>query len=272
MNELQQYNSIDIILQGTKSLYTSKNYKSVFYKFLSEINKPIEAITYNDVLLWIQGQNDKISSVNTKIRILKSIFKSLKNAGVIKNNVFELVKTYNIGTQPESNYLTDDDIKKLYNAIDNDRDRAIISILLYTGIRISELYTLQQQHDDNGYYIFDVIGKGNKKRSIKISPEIKKYIDFWDKNKISIRAIEKMVSKLAKTAGIGKKITPHSFRHTFITNAYKNNIDIFYIQEAVGHSSPEITRKYTHDIDIINNSPSDKLSYNAIIRGDNKQK
>ncbi len=150
------------------------------------------------------------------------------------------------------------------------RDRAILELFFSTGLRVSELCSLNTDSIDLSRDEFSVRGKGEKVRVVFLSPTakdalrdyLKKRKDMEDalfvslstinKNKserLTSRSIERIVKQYSIKAGIGKKMTPHILRHSFATDLLQNGADIRSVQMMLGHSSVSTTQIYTHVTD-----------------------
>ena len=152
------------------------------------------------------------------------------------------------------------------------RDKAILELLFSTGLRVSEIANLKIEQVNLKRDEFTVRGKGDKPRLVFLSENaknaIKKYLDkrldltpfifvSHDRAKsgraeqkaITSRSIERLVERYAKEAGITKKITPHTLRHTFATDLLLAGADIRSVQSLLGHESITTTQIYTHITD-----------------------
>ena len=154
------------------------------------------------------------------------------------------------------------------------RDRAILETLFSTGLRVSELCSLSQDDIDLKRGEFSVRGKGSKLRLVFLSDQAKAAIaDYLEKRqdadealfirvprgehfekyenlRLTPRSVQRIIKKHAVAAGIvGKKITPHSLRHSFATDLMRNGADIRSVQALLGHSSITTTQIYTHVTD-----------------------
>ncbi|HWZ22092.1 MAG TPA: tyrosine-type recombinase/integrase, partial [Cytophagaceae bacterium] len=162
--------------------------------------------------------------------------------------------------------------KSIMNEINNYsyqekvRDVAVIELLFATGIRVSELTGLTEEHVNISTGQIKVRGKGNKERIIQVCnfevlKSLNEYYElFQDKikkcdgyffinrihKKLSEQSVRYLVKKYAKSAGLERRITPHVFRHSFATLLLEENVDIKYIQHMLGHSSIMVTQIYTH--------------------------
>lgn len=154
------------------------------------------------------------------------------------------------------------------------RDKAILELLFSTGLRVSELAKLKIEHVNLKREEFSVRGKGGKIRVVFLSDQAKYWLKQYLESRsdtspfmfiahdraqtardektvapITSRSIERMVEKYAKAAGIMKKITPHTLRHSYATDLLRNGADIRSVQSMLGHSSITTTQIYTHITD-----------------------
>lgn len=147
------------------------------------------------------------------------------------------------------------------------RDIMVLELLFNTGLRVSELCSLERDNfslDDDGLRLL-IHGKGNKERVIQlVTPELLKLSKlycqtysqqiqqngaiFYNRNKkqISPQSVQRIINKYVKKLNLQNHITPHMFRHTFATSLLEAGMDIRYIQSLLGHSSISTTQIYTH--------------------------
>lgn len=206
------------------------------------------------------------------ISAIKSFFGYLQLEEWRTDNPAELLETPKLGMKlPDT--LSEKEIDNLIAQIDlgspeGERNRAILETLYGCGLRVSELTELKLSDlffDEN---FIRVIGKGNKQRLIPISNYTIKFITIY-KDEIRVHLpIQKgfedylflnrrgkkltrvmiftIIKNLTERAGIGKKISPHTFRHSFATHLLKNGADLRSIQMMLGHESITTTEIYTH--------------------------
>jgi site-specific recombinase XerD len=138
------------------------------------------------------------------------------------------------------------------------RDKAMLETLFSTGLRVSELAKLKVEEINLNKPEFTVRGKGSKLRLVFLSENarswIKKYLaERHDPDPllfpITPRSIERLVSRYARLAGIMKRVTPHTMRHSYATDLLMNGADIRSVQAMLGHSSITTTQVYTHITD-----------------------
>ncbi len=146
------------------------------------------------------------------------------------------------------------------------RDKAMLELLYATGIRVTELISLDLEHIhiDNGF--IRCYGKGKKERMVPLGDVaarcLQEYLDrgrpklMRDKNqaffvnqhgrRLTRQGFWKILRKYAKSAGITKEVSPHTIRHSFATHLLENGADIRSVQEMLGHSDISTTQIYTH--------------------------
>lgn len=154
------------------------------------------------------------------------------------------------------------------------RDRAIMELFFSSGMRISELLSLNtdqvsfinKKMNTRTTFELSIVGKGKYVRTIFISPRsaewLNKYIcnrkdvykplfiNFRSNNeansRLSPRYVQLMISRCAKIAGLSKKVTPHTLRHTYATDLLSHGADLRSVQELLGHKNVSTTQVYTH--------------------------
>lgn len=172
----------------------------------------------------------------------------------------------------EIQILTQKEIDKLLTVAkqSNFRDYVLFRFMLNTGLRRSEVTTIERKHFHkikNEWFLILKANqtKGTKDRKIFIQNDLKEQIDqIAPKGRIfpmSDDNIYKLLIKYCKQAGIKKDITPHVLRHTSISYALMNGADVLSVQEFAGHSSFNTTLRYLHFINKTENSASRKLNF-----------
>ena len=237
-----------------KSEKTVKNYLFFNQKFLDFIKKPTEQIGIDDIKSYLSSLSQKsTAAVALAIASLKFYYEKVLGKDLFSN--FESPKK----EKRLPTILSKEEIKQLIEKADTSKSKVIISFLYATGLRVSELVNLKVQdinlENRTGMVKF---GKGNKDRmfilSEKIISDLKAFIDkhpnyqyLFSKDKpLTTRNIQKIVKLATKKAGINKKITPHTMRHSFATHLLEAGTDIRFIQELLGHSNLNTTQIYTH--------------------------
>jgi integrase/recombinase XerD len=181
---------------------------------------------------------------------LKSFFSYLQLEEWRDDNPAELLETPKLGMKlPDT--LSEKEIDQLIATIDlstaeGERNRAILETLYGCGLRVSELTELKLSDLFLEENFIRVIGKGNKQRLIPISNYTIKFLEIY-KNQIRVHLpIQKGFEDYLFLNRRGKKISPHTFRHSFATHLLKNGADLRSIQMMLGHESITTTEIYTH--------------------------
>tara|TARA_B100001758_G_scaffold247807_1_gene267423 strand:+ start:3372 stop:4265 length:894 start_codon:yes stop_codon:yes gene_type:complete len=248
---------------------------SKFSNYCIQSNLSELKITRENIIEFLITLKKEDISARSQARIISSIkafYKYLIIEDYIKYNPTELIESPKIGLKlPDTLSLIE--IDKLISAIDlssnqGERNRAILESLYSCGLRVSELVNLQLSniHFNKGY--LKVIGKGDKERLAPIGGKalkcLKTYInevrshqdiqkgheDFVFLNnrgaKLTRVMIFLIIKKLAEKIGMRKKISPHTFRHSFATHLIEGGADLRAVQEMLGHESITTTEIYTH--------------------------
>ncbi|WP_341228239.1 site-specific tyrosine recombinase XerD [uncultured Arcticibacterium sp.] len=237
-------------------------------------NSPL-AITDTEISGIITELNEVGLSPNSQSRILsgwKAFYKFLLLEDHLITDPTELIESPKT-TRKIPEVLHFHEIEKLIRCIDHSKDegtrnRAMIEVLYSCGLRVSELIELQISncHFDDGFVT--ITGKGNKTRLVPIGLEAIKYAniylettrnqliikdgheDFFFLNrrgqKLSRVMVFIILKDLAEKAGIKKKVSPHTFRHSFATHLIEGGADLRAVQDMLGHASITTTEIYTH--------------------------
>ena len=247
---------------------------SKFLKFL-QANKisSLDKVADKDLEKYINELNEngfKSATVSRNIASLKAFFSYLNNEGICDNNPTKGLKSPKIEKKiPE--ILTTDEVFALLEQPSGDspkevRDKAMLELLYATGIRVSELISLDVS-DVNLQMSCITCKEGSKSRTIPYGKEAKlslaKYLDSArnaivdDKTstilfancsgqKMSRQGFWKLIKYYAKKAGIEADITPHTLRHSFAAHLVENGADLRSVQEMLGHSDISTTQIYAN--------------------------
>lgn len=222
--------------------------------------------------IYQQSKSISPNSQARKISSIKSFFNFLIFEELRTNSPADLLEGPKLGRKlPATLNLIE--IEKILNSIDLNspngyRNRAIIETLYGSGLRVSELVNLTLSNVFFKEDIIRVTGKGEKERLVPLGSYSKKYIQIYVEEIRSLKKIKKtdydilflnrngkkitramiftIVKDSAKKAGIEKKISPHTLRHSFATHLLENGADLRSIQLLMGHESITTTEIYTH--------------------------
>ncbi len=212
-------------------------------------------------------------SVNRKITTLKTFFKFLLKENQIKSNPLNKVLT----PKPEKKlpWFVDQnqmdillDNYKFTNDFEGARDKLIIEIFYFTGIRLSELTELKMKNINQKECFIKVHGKRNKERIIpypsNLNQSINQYLNYRKQinassnqeepifitikgEKIYTKLVYRIVNKYLDAVTTIEKKSPHILRHTFATHMLNNGADLNAIKEILGHANLSATQVYTHN-------------------------
>lgn len=236
-----------------KSPKTIKNYVFFNKKFLEYVNKPASTINVDDIKNYLASM-DKLSSATLSLAIASLRFFYEK---LLHKDIFQEIEAPK-KEKRLPNVLTKNEVLQLIESADNRKSKLIISFLYSSGLRVSELVNLKQEHlniEEKTGWVRQ--GKGRKDRvfilSEKLIPQLKDFIQRFPDNQLLFsrssaltpRNIQKIVKNASKKAGFTKKITPHTLRHSFATHLLEGGTDIKFVQELLGHSNLSTTQIYT---------------------------
>ncbi|SCW47792.1 site-specific tyrosine recombinase XerD [Mucilaginibacter sp. NFR10] len=234
-----------------------------------------ELITLTDLRGFINWINELGMIPSSQARILsgiKAFYKYLLMEDIIKSDPSELLESPKIRRKlPDT--LSYGEINKIIAALDLSkpegmRNKAILETLYGSGLRVSELTELKLSNLYLDIEFIKVTGKGNKERLVPIGSEAIKALKIWIENvrvhnpikrgeedyvflnrrgtRLSRQIIFLTIKGLAETIGLKKKISPHTFRHSFATHLVEGGADLRAVQEMLGHESITTTEIYTH--------------------------
>ncbi|MBI1884696.1 MAG: tyrosine recombinase XerC [Chlamydiae bacterium] len=254
--------------------HTLSNYRrdlSQFIEFMERgvVKKKLGEIHHFDIrrfLALLQKKNYQRTSILRKLASLRSFFKFLLREKAIKEDPLLAVSSPR-GARPLPSFLDFKEIDQLFGVVTGAdemplRDRAILELLYTSGIRVSELTGLNLEDVDFGTTLAKVRGKGRKERLVPLGrlavEALKAYLLkrkmrsarplFLNKlnTRLTSRSVERMVRKYVLAAGFGKKVTPHTLRHSCATHMLDRGADLRSVQEILGHVNLSTTQIYTH--------------------------
>jgi integrase/recombinase XerD len=242
---------------------------------ISNLNlSPIE-ITNNHLQEFLHYINELGMTAHSQARILsglKAFYKYLVYEDITDNDPTLLIEGPKLGRKlPDT--LSYPEIERLFSAIDLStdegmRNRAILETLYSSGLRVSELVDLKLNNIYFDIGFLRIIGKGNKERLVPIGREALKYVKIYV-NEIRVHTdiqpghesvvflnrrgrkltrvmIFTIIKNLALSISLNKKISPHTFRHSFATHLIEGGADLRAVQDMLGHESITTTEIYTH--------------------------
>lgn len=270
-------------IERNRSQKTTENYHHYIRRFLdwAKISKPeeIKADLVRKYRLYLnrirdgKGKELKRVTQNYHVIALRNFLKYLAKRDIptLQSEKIE------VGKNPSRtvDFLNNRETERLLNSASGDnlvslRDRSILELLFSSGLRVSELVSINQDQINLKEQEFSVKGKGDKIRIVFVSNSAKNFLQRYLEKRTDIdpalfvrikrnnkkennedlrltpRSIQRIVKRYAAKAGIIKNVHPHTLRHSFATDLLSNGADIRSVQEMLGHSSITTTQIYTH--------------------------
>ncbi len=253
------------------SQHTIKAYTKDLEEFLIfTVKNPsrINNIDIRNFLASLHYKKLKKSSISRKLATIRSFFKYLHREGIVKTNPAKLVSSPKV-QKVLPRFLTIDEAFALMNSPEGnpfqaERDKAMLELLYSSGLRVSELTTLNINDFDIKESLVRVKGKGKKERIVPIGSKaldaIKNYLPerivlrkksqalFLNNRggRLTQRSVRRIVHKYGRMIALKVNLSPHTLRHTFATHLLHGGADLRTIQELLGHSSLSTTQRYTH--------------------------
>lgn len=270
--------------RSQKTIQNYDHYLTRLNDFAGEIRvSDIDAEMVRKWRLWLNrlGTNtsDELGkqTQNYHLIALRSFLKfcAKRDIPALTADKIELART----RRKQVTFLTEEELQRIFDEPDTStlgglRDRAILELLFSSGLRVSELVSLDRDSINLKRREFMVRGKGQKDRPIFISPDAAEWINRYlerrdDKAKalfvrysgvsktdrtgnyhrLTVRSIQRLVARYALLAGITKHVSPHTLRHSFATDLLMNGADLRSVQAMLGHSNIATTQIYTHVTD-----------------------
>ncbi len=270
---LEEFETFLITERGARE-NTVSAYINDIRQFLNFVKVKPEDVNYSHIREFIKNlkiMGAETSTIQRKLSSLKVFFRWLLEEEKIKTDPTEKVEFPKM-KRKLPDVLSVDEIFAIIETPDTTsftgiRDRSMLEVLYGAGLRISELLSLKMDSIDIKEGFVFVTGKGGKERGIPLGEEACSWVDYYIKkarphflkdkrsyflflnrygNRISRMGFWKILKKYVKKAGIEKRVTPHTFRHSFATHLLMGGADIRSIQEMLGHSALSTTEIYTH--------------------------
>ncbi|MEO7922348.1 MAG: tyrosine-type recombinase/integrase [Chitinophagaceae bacterium] len=262
------------------SVHTITSYQADLTEFMGFLETQfgivsVKDTTHNFVRSWLADLKSNglgARSINRKISSLKSFFKYQLRTGEITTTPMAHIISPKMGKRLPV-FVKEDDTGKMIRALGQATDswkalnaKMLIYIFYATGMRLSELINLREKQVDFSRSQVKVLGKGNKERSIPLSPELVEHIrDYqqlkkkeFEKTDDFLLVTEKgkkiypkyaylLVNQVLGQAATLDKKSPHVLRHSFATHLMNNGADLNAVKELLGHSNLSATQIYTHN-------------------------
>ncbi|MCK5434762.1 MAG: tyrosine recombinase XerC [Dehalococcoidales bacterium] len=260
------------------SPYTVRNYTTDllhFFQFLKakgvDSLKEVDKHILRDYLSYVMEQGFVKASIARKLSAIRSFYRYLQREEIISTNPVATASSPKLDKRLPS-FLTINEVERLLEAPDSSkpqgqRDRALMELLYASGLRVSELVSLNLEQINLDSCEIRVRGKGDKERMVLMGkPAARALSDYLsqgrpkllgkkgssalllnpDGGRLSGRRVQTILGKYANIAGIDRRVHPHMLRHTFATHLLDGGADLRVVQELLGHASLSSTQIYTH--------------------------
>jgi len=260
------------------SPYTVRNYSTDVRHFLGFLDleevhslEEVDQVVIRNYLGQLLSDGTVRASISRKMSALRSFFRFLNREGILRDDPLRRVS----GPRTEKrlpSFLTSEEIISLLNAPDTMtplglRDRAILELLYASGLRVSEIVSVNVRNLDLESRQMRVWGKGSKERMVLMGEPaalaVKRYLDFGREKllrevttdalflnrhgrRLAERGVQYLLKRYARQAGVSGKVHPHMLRHTFATHMLDGGADLRVVQDLLGHTSLASTQIYTH--------------------------
>lgn len=260
---------------STKSIASYQYCLNKFFSYLTKKERSLKELRKEDILEYgaeLKGKGYSARTIERALHSIKGFFKYLEATFYILVNPTEKLLLRRIPPGLPV-VLTENETKRILNQPNTStlagiRDRTMLEVLYSTGIRLNELHNLTIfDIDTSSGFLRVTKGKLSKDRFVPLTRVacyyLKEYLNKvrprFTKNKpkenalfvgqkgrrINQAIIQRLIKDYAKKARLKKRVTAHTFRHTFATHLLQNDVDIFKIQKLLGHTRPSITQLYT---------------------------
>lgn len=256
--DLYREEYMDFKVKAVRILETHEQVRRSLIKELGD--KPVDELTLHDLNVWMKSVSEGRSQNTIRIYLtrIRMVMDHLEKRDLpcLKATLIPVPKRIDNVAE----FLEPSEVARMIDATPRLRNKFIISLLYSSGIRLSELISLNRGQIRGGK--FSVVGKGGKARLCFIDERTEELMELYLSSRddccealvISYRSVERMtktnieflVKNTAKRAGISRTVTPHTLRHSFATNFLENNGNLRYCQVLMGHARIETTAQYAH--------------------------
>jgi integrase/recombinase XerC len=228
----------------------------------------ISEATSRDVRAWLASLHARgldAVSVARKLAAVRSLYRFLARRGIVRRNPAREVRAPRLARKLVT-FLPKDEATAVIDARGlgggaRERDVAVLEMLYATGLRVSELAGLDLDAVDRDARTVRVLGKGNKERVVPYGAPAARALEAYlgrrgagrgpvfvngRGGRLTTRSVHTIVRRAGRAAGVTRRVSPHTLRHTFATHLLDRGADLRMIQELLGHSRLSTTQRYTH--------------------------
>jgi integrase/recombinase XerC len=235
-----------------------------FARHLADERLELAAVDVRAVRGWLARLHARgldPASVARKLAAVRSWLRFLVRRGVLERNAAREIRGPRLPRKLVSFLPPDEAHALVSDPAAAERDRAVVELLYATGLRVSELAGLDVDDLDRDERTVRVLGKGRKERIVPYGAHAAHALDAWlarrgggpgplflnrRGRRLGVRSVHALVRERARAAGITRRVSPHTLRHTFATHLLDAGADLRLIQDLLGHSRLSTTQRYTH--------------------------
>lgn len=243
---------------------TVSNYRYTAKQLFEFMQKPLASVTIEDATNfygWLRARGYSQSSQKNKLDIVSGLFEFARQMDVVRKNPFRLIQRPKPKATLSERILTPDEVQKLIDAADTERNKALLRMLYFSAGRASEVIALKwadlKAREGGGQVT--LYGKENITRAVLIPSPFWEELEAhrgknWEyvfpgtkKGKpLNRKSVWYIVNQAGIKAGLGMNISPHWLRHAHATEALENGAPLHLLKESLGHRSIATTAKYLH--------------------------
>jgi integrase len=281
----------DLVLAGALSENTRRTYRQAIEDFFARAGIPLSEVKREHVIRYRNALMSEYapSTVALRLSVLSQVFEEAKIRGMVEKNPLERLRRPKVSQESTTEGLTEKEAAVMLATCDRStvkgarEDYALLKLMLYTALRRSEVCALRwgDFHQERGHWVLWVKGKGGKLRKVKLQGPVlravEEYIALAGREKapeaplfvatqhyrgevpLSTSTVAQIVRRRVQEAGIIKRITPHSLRHTAITLALDGGASVRQAQYLAGHADPKTTMRYDRNRENLDDHGSDYI-------------
>lgn len=279
-----------LVLAGALSENTRRAYRRAIEDFFTRTGLSLSEVRREDVIRYRNAlmREYSPSTVALRLSVLSQVFEEAKIRGMVEKNPLERLRRPKLSRESTTEGLTEKEAAVMLTTCDRSkvkgaRDYALLKLMLYTALRRSEVCALRwgDIHQERGHWVLWIRGKGGRLGKVKLQVAVLRAIEEYfgisgrenspeaplfvaaQHNRgevpLSTNTIAQIIKRRAKQAGITKRITPHSLRHTAITLALDGGATIRQAQYLAGHADPKTTMRYDRNRENLDDHGSDYI-------------
>jgi site-specific recombinase XerD len=293
---------VEAIIRRGDSLHTRRAYASDlegYAAWLASEGLAWDAVTPDDLDCyreWLAGQYAR-TTANRRLVVVRALYREATRRRLIANDPADRLRGVRGRDERDGGALTRQQARDMLEVVAGDlerpghrllahRDLALISLLLRTGLRRSELTSIRVSSlgAAQGHHVLTITGKGNVLRTVKVPPDVWRMIESWldaakeagveltaddplfvevrkgghvpGRSPITDRAVYAIVERRLRASGL-ERLGPHGLRATFVTLALEGGAPLHMVQRAAGHADPRTTERYWRRKDSLDDNAVD---------------